>query len=355
MKIRLIAPIPPPLNGHSFISQEIFNYLKSTNDVELINLSSNDTKAVKKFFYIVNILKKVFSSSFQKKITYFTISESILGNLKDLFIYLLLYRQLNSLVIHLHGGSIYKNLWSKNKLIYMINIFFIKKVNHVILSGDSHKKIFDFIDHSKIKIIQNFADDSLLISKSKLEKKIQSSKVNILYMSGMREKKGYKNLLNAFLSLDKSLTSKVKLNFAGNFLTSQEESEFLSIIKPHNNINFYGFVEKNDKRKLLHDSKIFCFPSLYNEGQPISLIEAYYAGCAVITSSSDGVLDIFVDNYNGYCYQRDNVQELALKLKNLIVNIEEINRFGTFNHNRYDFFKKESFMKKIESSLKESL
>lgn len=352
MKIRLIAPIPPPLNGHSFISQEIFKYLNKTNDVELINISSGETKAVRKFFYIINILRLVFKSSFHQKVTYLTISESFLGNIKDLFIYFLLYRQLDSLVIHLHGGSIYKNLWSKNKIIYLINIFFIKKVNHIILSGDSHKNIFNFVNDSKIKIIQNFADDSLLISEHKLNEKLYTDKVNILYMSGMRKKKGYKNLLKAFLSLDKSLTSNVKLNFAGNFLTPKEESQFRGVIEPYNNIDFYGFVEKDDKRKLLHSAKIFCFPSLYNEGQPISIIEAYYAGCAVITSSSDGVSDIFIDNENGFCYQRDDVQGLALKLKNLISNIQAINRFAKFNHSRYDFFKKESFMEKIASSLK---
>ena len=72
----------------------------------------------------------------------------------------------------------------------------------------------------------------------------------------------------------------------------------------------------------------------------------------MITSSSDGVSDIFIDNENGYCYKRNDVQELALKLKNLIGNTKAINRFAKFNHNRYDFFKKESFMEKIASSLK---
>ena len=36
------------------------------------------------------------------------------------------------------------------------------------------------------------------------------------------------------------------------------------------------------------------------EGQPISILEAYASGCAVITTGQPGIRDVFTDGVNGF-------------------------------------------------------
>ena len=42
MKILFIAPLPPPITGHSFVSESLLDYLKQNDDVEIVNLSKEN-------------------------------------------------------------------------------------------------------------------------------------------------------------------------------------------------------------------------------------------------------------------------------------------------------------------------
>ena len=60
------------------------------------------------------------------------------------------------------------------------------------------------------------------------------------------------------------------------------------------NVNFVGFVQGDTLAELYATSKIFVFPSL-QENFPTVLLEAMEAGCAIITTDSDGCAEVVGD------------------------------------------------------------
>ena len=54
------------------------------------------------------------------------------------------------------------------------------------------------------------------------------------------------------------------------------------------------------KKDLYSNAHIFCLPTYYPwEGQPFCILEAYAAGCVVITTNHSGISQVFKDGING--------------------------------------------------------
>ncbi|EMG00589.1 hypothetical protein LEP1GSC123_1326 [Leptospira borgpetersenii str. 200701203] len=156
MKVLYIAPLPPPINGHSLVSKEFYDSIVSEHNVEVINLRKQSLKeGVDSIQRVVEILKVLVRTFFKKSKTdavYFTISESFAGNLKDVLIYMICFNLLSKMYIHLHGGSLKRLLFDRYPWVFRLNRFFIKRVGGVILSGDSHLEIFrDYVDRKKFQ------------------------------------------------------------------------------------------------------------------------------------------------------------------------------------------------------------
>lgn len=306
MKILYIAPLPPPVTGHSLAAKILLDELVKDHRVEVINLSKQGFKqgvdSIKRIFQVFAIIRAVFRGKNDCDVIYLTISESIAGNFKDLFIYLVCFNKLHRMVIHLHGGSIKKNIFDKYRSLRVINTFFIRRLAAVIVLGESHLGIFsNLIDSKKIHVISNFAEDYLFVSQDEIKEKFeQTLPLRILFMSNLIEGKGYNELLDAFLGLRDDLKRIVRVDFAGDFESESQKDEFLIRIVPHKEIQYHGTVSGSEKKFLFANAHVFCLPTSLNEGQPISILEAYASGCVVITTDQGGIRDIFTDGINGY-------------------------------------------------------
>ena len=55
-------------------------------------------------------------------------------------------------------------------------------------------------------------------------------------------------------------------------------------------------------------------PSKYDEGQPISIIEALYAGCAIVSTNSNGIKSMFQSNsYLDFDHNKEKNLDNVLK------------------------------------------
>lgn len=324
MKILFIAPLPPPTHGHSLASKVFYDKLVQSHEVNLVNLNKRSFKAgmdsFERIMQVINIFIKVWKGKNSADIIYFTISESFMGNIKDIFLYLICYRCLDRMVIHLHGGGIKKNLFDKMKWLFLINKFFIKKVGAVIVLGPSLKHIFtNMTEDKKIHIVYNFVEDYIFIDENEIIKKFRSTwPLKIIFLSNFIYEKGYNNLADAFIDLDDELKSKVEIEFAGEFDSIKTEHEFLKRIKNQRGLRYLGFIEKLEKKNALSASHIFCLPTNFYEGQPISILEAYAAGCVVITTNTGGIRDIFVNKINGFEVQQNSYISIKNELEKII-------------------------------------
>jgi len=338
MNILFIAPLPPPITGHSLVSQVLFDDLQKKHNIWLVNIKKKSFKegvdGLSRITEIVLVLGRVFVYKHKSDAIYLTVSESLAGNLKDIFIYLICYFRLKKMIIHLHGGKIRKELWNKRKWIFKLNRFFIGKMGGVIISGNSHLEIYnDFVSNEKIHVVKNFALDYLFAKEESIRNKfiIKDGIVKILYMSHMIPKKGYIQLLNAFLSLNEAEKSNLRLDFVGAFDSESSKDSFIRAIKDEINITYHGVLNENSKQHLFQEAHIFCLPTSYFEGQPISILEAYASGCAIFTTGQPGILDIFKDGINGFQITPEP-ESIAATLLKALKNKEQLKNIAIENN-----------------------
>lgn len=338
MRILFIAPLPPPINGQSIAAELLFDNLLKRVDVDIVNMSKTTHKdgltSFTRVLEVFRFLMKVKKYKNSADVIYLHISESLFGNLKDLLIYFLCRNKLHKFYIHLHGGSFGNQILKNNTLLARVNAYFLKRINGVIVLGPSHRVYFEkYLHSSKIHSIPNFYLPEFLIEREKILKKFDSpKKVNFLFLSNMIPKKGYLNLLNAFILLDKSLKERIQIDFAGHFNSPMEENVFREKIKDLTNVSYHGVVSGVAKIKLLANANVFVLPTSYSEGQPISILEAYASGCAVIVTMSGGIPDIFKQDINGFALANDTPNEIAKSIKYCIDKTGEVKAMALTNH-----------------------
>lgn len=330
MKILFIAPLPPPLTGQSLASYVLLNELNKRFEVELINFNKGNLKqgisSFKRILQVLLVLYKVYKNKDLTDIIYLTISQSIAGNVKDILTYLICFRNLNKMVIHLHGGGIKRQIFDKYSILFIINKFFLKRVGGSIVLGKSLTNIFyNMIDEEKIHTISGFVSNDLFLSEDRIKTKFnKTNPIRILFLSSLIYGKGHWELLKAYKSLDIKLREKVRIDFAGGFDSNYNKKQFLASINNDSELFYHGVIDNDQKRKLFSKAHFFCLPTYYQyEGQPMSILEAYASGCVVITTDHAGINDIFINGINGFQVDKNSYKSLARVIELIIVEKPE--------------------------------
>ncbi|EMY15973.1 glycosyltransferase, group 1 domain protein [Leptospira weilii str. Ecochallenge] len=91
-------------------------------------------------------------------------------------------------------------------------------------------------------------------------------------------------------------------------------------------------IDDTKKKELFEKAHIFCLPTMFFEGQPISILEAYAAGCVVITTGQSGILDIFTDQVNGFQIRENSSESIMKILSNLLVERKSLLKIALHNN-----------------------
>ncbi|MDA2928572.1 glycosyltransferase family 4 protein [Acidobacteria bacterium AH-259-O06] len=337
MKILFIAPVPPPITGHALAAKVFLDELTIGHKVDVINLNKDSLKdgevSFKRIAEVAKIFMDVWRNRKDADIIYFTISESFAGNIKDLFIYLICFKSLSKMYIHLHGGSIGKLLFDRHRILSGINKIFIKRLAGVIISGESHRNIFEsMIPKNIIHVAPNFAQDYLFLTEREIIEKFSNNKtLRILFIGNLIQKKGYNEIIDAFFKLDDKFKSMVRIDFAGRFESESQRTIFLDKIIGVEQIRYHGVVDDVEKKSLFSQAHAFCLPTCFLEGQPVSILEAYASGCVVITTGQSGIRDIFTDGLNGFEVQERSPDSLKVVLEKIIEKPENLIKIAISN------------------------
>lgn len=327
VRILFIAPIPPPINGQSLASGVLLEHLEKSGQFEILLVDTAKPRArnvgekIGRAFKVLHFLYKAFVFGLRADLVYITISETRMGNLKDLLTYVLLWRKLSSTVIHLHGGAGFRVIMSDpNTIGYRINAFFLRRLKHVVVLSAYHMTPFQgLVPSSRISVVENFALKEIFIGREAIKAKFSDrDTLRICFISNLIPGKGFLELLEGFLMLSVSERAGFQLTFAGEFSDKEAKDSFLARINGHDNISYVGVVRGEEKKKLFWNSHIFALPTYYPyEGQPISILEAYASGNVVITTPHSGIPDIFVDKENGYQVQMQSALAVCEALRSI--------------------------------------
>lgn len=338
-RILFLAPLRPPITGQHMASLALLDELRRSHEVDVVDYGRASLNSgvgfirriIEVFGHLWNMRKKVRRAD----VVYLTISQSVAGNLKDLFIFLICFSKLQQMVIHLHGGGLRASIFDRNALLGAVNRFFLRRVGRVIVLGDSLRGIFHGMARKEsIRVVPNFAHDDLFVSPDDIRAKFSAlAPMRVLFMSNLLAQKGYDDLLDAYLALEPDTRARVRVDFAGGFETQERGERFLDRVAGVEGVVYHGFVDGRAKRELFSMAHVFCLPTYYDyEGQPISIIEAYASGCVVLTTDHAGIADIFSPGTNGYQVEKKSPSSISSALLRVVSGPDEALRMALANH-----------------------
>jgi len=326
MTVLFIAPLPPPTHGQSLASDVFYRRLRERSEVRVVNMAKPAARhlwdRMGRVPTVLTFLLRIARKSRNVDAVYLTISESLLGNIKDLCIYLVCFRSLDKTFIHLLGGAGMKRILERRGMQYRLNRFFVSRLRGVIVEGRTQAATFATLTTpDRIHVVPNFAEDHLFVGEAEIRQKFSDpARLNVLFLSNLLSGKGHQELLDAFLSLSKDMQERVRIVFVGGFESAKRRKDFLARLEGHSGLAYGGeFVGGSEKKALYGRSQVFCLPTYYPyEGQPISILEAYATGCVVVTTEHSGIPDVFRDRVNGFAVERRSSESIRKILEEML-------------------------------------
>src|SRR3989344_4342927 len=148
------------------------------------------------------------------------------------------------------------------------------------------------IDAGAIRVLQS-GIDTRFIDKIKSGRKKQ----RILYVNRLAPQKSADTLIRAYARLDKETRDEYELCVVGK---GRERENLEALAKSLGvGVNFTGFVKSDaDVMKMMKESEIFVLSSR-RESLGLSVLEAMYSRCAVVSTACDGPRDYIAHGRNG--------------------------------------------------------
>ena len=143
-----------------------------------------------------------------------------------------------------------------------------------------------------------------------------SGPVRISFVGHFGAHKGVSTLLSAFAMLDGS--DRACLQLAGG---GPEEARYRTqadALGISDRVRFLGQIDHAKIARVYDQSDIVVLPSVWDENQPVCLMEAMAAGLPVVASNKGGIPELIDHGHNGLLFDAGDVAALALHLDTLV-------------------------------------
>ncbi|MGJ9383957.1 glycosyltransferase family 4 protein [Salipaludibacillus sp. CF4.18] len=356
-KILIIGPFTKQINGMTVANKMLLDGLNSIYHVEFIDtlkdveFDNKENQGKFRLLKLIKILKYMFKeiytlSTNQYNYIYITPGQSFYGFARFIPYMLVAIFKKSFVYLHIHGSKFREMYDIQSKLKQFLIKFFLKRAKGIIVLGDSLRFMVDeLVPKDKIFICENGVEDRFVASLKDIEAKIKGAtnkkKQNVLFLSNLMQDKGVLTLLKASESFSEK---EIVINLAGKIEPKIEVEIMEYLNKYPGKIIYNGVVDGITKKELLLKSDIFILPSK-DEGQPISILEAYANACSVITDKSvGGIRDIFSDGINGYSCDHKDYFSIIDGIKNQTLNKEAMMKnYNYFNQS----FTEDEFVRRV--------
>ncbi|MBJ90398.1 MAG: hypothetical protein CMO98_11140 [Woeseia sp.] len=193
----------------------------------------------------------------------------------------------------------------------------------VVLSKSWLKIAEELIPNGNFKVIYNPIPADWL--KKSAEPSMVGKTQTVFYLGHLIPRKGYDDLIHAFAKCHDQFKD-WKLVFAGS--GELEQAQFLAekcgIAK---NVEFLGWIQEPQIIEQFDKASIFVLPS-YQEGLPMSMLEAMAVGIPVITTPVGGVPDVIISGTNGILVDPGDIDAITDALVMLMESPEICSTIG---------------------------
>ena len=256
-------------------------------------------------------------------------------------------------IVHLHFAAD-GSFWRKERLLRMAKMFDKKVVMHC---HSSRFKDFygEHSDKGKRHIIDTLNRADVLIALSESWKewftsvgiapakivvlhnitaepqvrpqcKVPDGKVHLLFMGELGQRKGVFDIVRGLAKHRNELEGKLELRIGGNtneekLMQKIEQGRLQHIVK------FEGWVAGEKKIDLLNWADLFILPS-FNEGLPISILEAMSYRMPIISTPVGGIPEVVKDGANGVMVTPGNDEEIFDAIKKYVDDRSLLSKHG---------------------------
>ena len=224
------------------------------------------------------------------------------------FIYMAFWAK-KPIINHIHGADFeefYVNVSEKKKR--LIKKTYNKCSVLIALSEEWKEKLSQIVPESKITIIENYS----ILHEDALEQRSNRKCNNtVLFLGELGKRKGCYDIPEVVREVKKEIPD-VKFVLAGAG-SEADENAIKQIVKEKGvteNVDFPGWVRGKEKDRLLREADVFFLPS-YNEGMPMSVLDAMGYGLPVVSTNVGGIPKIVHDGENGYLCEAGDKRKMA--------------------------------------------
>ncbi len=181
---------------------------------------------------------------------------------------------------------------------------------------------------------------------------LQNKSNDFIFVGRLIKSKGVFDLVKLFASKE---LQPYTLRFVGDG-DDREALEHVVTQQRLQNISFNGQVAPDQVAQLLAQSKVFVFPTNREEGFPMVLAEAMFAGLPIVAFNKGGVSDAIVHEQTGYLVDYKNMAVFKQQLVELAENSALRNRMSQNALTRAsECFSADAMLDKYEQVIKEVL
>jgi L-malate glycosyltransferase len=198
--------------------------------------------------------------------------------------------------------------------------FFSFLVDGYIVNSNSAKKLLKSLSIVKVELIYNGISD--------FENNIQVnvSKNYVVTLANLSIRKGHIEYIKVIQNVLQEIPD-AQFLFLGH---DNLDGKVQQIIKNQNltsNVKYLGF--KSNVGNYLRESSIFVLPSLFGEGCPTSILEAFCHKLPVIAYRIDGIPELVSHNDDGLLIKAGDIDTFAIAIKDLLLNPSKANEMGS--------------------------
>ena len=224
-----------------------------------------------------------------------------------------------------------------DKIFRIVEKIFGFLLDGYIVNSDSARKTLFKLVKNKVSLIYNGISEI-----PKLDEKKTSNK-NIITVANLSDRKGYQEYINA-ISIVIKIEPESQFLFIGKDNLNGEIQRLIINKKLENNVKYLGFKEKINH--LLEESAIFVLPSLYGEGCPTSILEAFSFSLPVVAYNIDGIPELVTHDVDGLLYDVGDIHALAQGIISLLLNPKKSKEMGISGYQKVkDYFLLDDMLK----------
>jgi len=270
-----------------------------------------DGNVLKRLVYsFFQCLKFKFSRQWKKYDLFHIHMASNMSTYRKMWLCKILRKHNKPFVIHIHGAE-YEDFYKSQSIKNQKRITdFLNSAQKVIVLSNFWKELFENdLKVNNCLVLNNCIDNELYF---KCFKQNIGETISFLYLGRIGQRKGIWDLVESIRMLNRN-EYHLKVFVAGD----GEISTLNSVVTKYDLndiIEVVGWADQKKKEELLSKTDVLVLPS-YNEGLPMSILEAMAAGKLIISTSVGSIPEVVKNRENGYIINPGDILELKNRLE----------------------------------------